>query len=86
MDAAMKSGWIFLYHRDGEVAASNSYYNKPERDKIIDGWKRRYAAAYKNTYLQICPDVDSTLIDVNGENLLPRKRTRKKAIGKLLTI
>jgi hypothetical protein len=65
----MKSGMVYLYYRDGEFISAREYGCKSERDAVIEGWERRYAAAMKNTFIQIAPTTGEG-VKTDGTNKL----------------
>jgi hypothetical protein len=53
----MKSGVIKLLSWEGEPIAKHKYDGVPERNRILDQWKRLYGQRFSYCYLQITPNV-----------------------------
>ena len=49
------SGTIKLYHR-GEIVRQQSYYEKRDRRRIIDQWRKLYGKAFVRAELIDVPD------------------------------
>lgn len=64
----MKRGMIYLMSRDGEQVTGRGYDSVPDRKKIIEHWRKMYAAKYYNCILQIAPQVDITRVRADGTN------------------
>jgi len=63
-----KCGIIYLFYRDGDLVSGRQYSSLEHRHEIIAYWKRMYAAAYGNCFLQIAPEANLLCIDRRGLN------------------
>lgn len=65
----VKKGIIYLLDKGGgEIVTAKPYDSVSQRKKIIDGWRKMYAAKFYQCILQISPYVDTTRIKQDGTN------------------
>lgn len=62
------AGMVYLYDKDEEIVTAKSYDYQMDRKNIIEGWRRMYAAAFKNCYIQIAPNANPKAIHEDGTN------------------
>jgi len=72
------TGVIYLCDRIGEIVDGKQYENPSMRRKIIDDWKRLYAAMYKTCFLQISPVVNTQFVNSKGLNSKIRHNLNSK--------
>lgn len=71
----MSTGRIFLYHKKDKIPASCKVYCCPNhRKEIIKEWGKLYAAAFKNCFLQISPDIKEESGKIKVERQLVRNK------------
>ncbi len=74
-------GMIYLCDKWGDVVDGKTYNCLYRRGKIIQAWKKLYAAMYYNCYLQIAPYADAQLVNMRGENAKKMNEDRPRTAG-----
>ena len=69
------TGMVYLVNKHGGVEASYKYHSPSARKKAIEQWKKIYGEGFYKFALQIDPNVDTSLVKVDGTN---RKRPVKE--------
>jgi len=62
------TGMVYLYDRDGEIVTGKSYDFQKDRNNIVEGWRRLYAAAFNSCYIQIAPNANPKAVHEDGTN------------------
>lgn len=64
----VSEGMIYMYYGN-ELIRGRKYLHPGEREKIMNDWRRSYAATFNKCAIHIVPVVDISLIGIDGKNL-----------------
>lgn len=61
-------GTVSLYQNNGKLVTTRIYDVPSERKRVVETWRKLYAAGFYNCYIQIAPDTKDTNIGEDGRN------------------